>query len=145
MDAESIRAEFISRYGLIAFEQIAQIFAEVSGDVTKVNLMESAEWIEFATDTTCIPSSESLRQAFLWCARHRQALVSIRRPVVPDALHRLEDPKILKSLIIKFPFFLASSVNGYRCENCFDQASATASDILSQKIAVTPRRKLDKQ
>lgn len=126
---ESIRKLFILRFGEAAFESIAKRFAEVAGDSSLVDLSSVGVWREFATAIKFVPSSDILRRAFLWCARHREPLANINRPAVPADLEKLEDLEMLRELFDLYPHFIANSEKGFRCAGCFDSAARFVEDL----------------
>ncbi len=130
--AESTRKNFILRHGESAFELVAKRYAEVGGDCSLVDLSKVKSWEEFAVTLKLVPSSEVLMRAFLWCTRHREALKEINRPTVPVSLERFDDPEVLRELFELFPYFIANSQNGYRCESCFDEASQFLDNLAVQ-------------
>lgn len=120
--AESIRKHFLKLHGEAAFESVAKLFAEVSGDSTRIDLSSVSAWREFAGSFAGIPLSSVLSKAFLWCNRHGMRLEDIRRPTIPKALNEIDDPDVIRVLFEHCPFFLASSKSGFRCPVCFDKA-----------------------
>jgi hypothetical protein len=130
--AESIRKAFILRHGEAAFETIAKRFAEVAGDSSVLDLSSVPSWRDFAISLRTVPRSDVLARAFLWCTRHKVSLHRIGRPTIPLSLEKIDDPAILRQLFELFPYFIANSQDGFRCEHCFDTASQLT-DKLSQR------------
>jgi hypothetical protein len=132
---EAIRKLFTLRHGERAFESVAKRYAEVAGDTSLVDLSTIPEWRDFAVAMRTVPNGDVLKRAFLWCTRHREPLVNLNRPTVPQALEVLDDPTVLRQLFDLYPFFIANSANGYRCVSCFDKA-----DRFTELMAQAPHR-----
>ncbi len=130
--AESTRKLFIMRHGEAAFESIAKRYAEVGEDYSQVDLSSVPAWRDFIVTLKFVPSSEVLMRAFVWCTRHRERLSRIDQPTVPASLERFEDPRVLRQLFEVFPYFIANSQNGYRCEGCFIGASQMLDELAKQ-------------
>lgn len=139
VSAESIRRHFLLRYGESPFESIANLFAEVQGDTTQIDLSSVPAWAEFAAAQKVLPRSEVLSRAFLWCIRHRHVLEPIRRPTIPPNLEKLDDPAVIRQLFEYCPYFLSNSQEGFRCSQCFDDANK----ILGAFVASMGREPID--
>lgn len=129
--AEAIRKRFISHHGQIAFESAAKVFAEYGSNQSSIDLSSVPEWRVFATALRVIPRGEVLHKAFLWCIRHRSPLEPIQRPASPPSLDRIENSDIIAKLFEYFPFFIANSQDGFRCEKCFDLAAQLIVNLLA--------------
>jgi len=138
--AEATRKLFIMRHGEAAFESIAKRYAEVGGDYSQVDLSSVSAWRDFAETVNIVPSSDVLKRAFLWCARHREPLAEIVRPTVPDSLEKFEDLRVLRQMFELYPHFIANSQSGFRCAACFDAASQFLDDLAKQPSKQTLRQ-----